>query len=681
MNVSSRVRRPKVCPLPWAILVALSPCAVSAQALPDDEDKNKEDRTLEVVEVIGERPLPNIKDRLQRGQASTVRDLFDLDARVDFGGGTRNGQRLYLRGVEGSNLNVTVDGARQGQNLYNHRGGQGNVDPEILKRVDIAPGPVAADSGYGALAGSVRFTTVDAQDRLADGDTFGAAAKLGYASATEAKRASATAYGLAGDTLGVLVHASAQDYDDLRVGGGSHIPYSGGEDRSALVKLSLLAIEGHELRVGLEGNRAQGFNYMQRGDYPWQVQPPVGTRPPQDQTLTRTAQTLNYRFSPGSDFIDLRATFANSRDDFHAPDSNGERFISDGRTFDLRNIMRWNTGTIATDLTLGLEYVDQEGTAEQRTGTTFFRTASDNLGAYAQARVHGTQWDVSLGARRDAYDSDYGTASSDGKETSINLQAQWRFENGLRVHGGYGEAIRGFGTIPLQFTRNIAPNLLFNGTPDGTLRPERGRQSEIGVAWAGEGVLGARTFEIGLKRYLTRLQDVIAFDQPGTGGLGGRPVRGFSNLHPSVRFEGTELTTHWRGERFETSLSVIDAEAKNLAMQPQFLARAGAPTQGKLVWDSRFALAPQWTVGYTFTAVEGLDSPPAGQTVFIERPGYSLHDVQLNWRAPGAQDWGVALAINNLFDRRYSTLTTFTELGFATEEPGRDVRVTVDVAF
>lgn len=679
MLLSLSSRCPNALPLTVAIAIALSSGATPAQALPDDTDKDE--RTLDRIEVIGERPLPDVQDRVQRGQATTVRDLFDLDARVDFGGGTRNGQRLYLRGVEGSNLNVTVDGARQGQNLYNHRGGQGNVDPEILKRVDIAPGPVAADAGYGALAGSIRFTTIDAQDRLTGGDRFGAHVKLGYASATEAKRTSATAYGLAGQAIGLLAHASAQDYDDLRVGGGDRIPYSGGEDRSALLKLSLLDVEGHELRVGVEGNRASGYNYMQRGDYPWQVQPPVGTRPPQDQTLTRTAQTLNYRFAPALDLLDLRLSLANSRDDFSAPNSNGERFVSTGRTADIRNLMHWNHGAVDIDLSLGVEWVEQEGTAEQRTGTTYFRTASDNLGTYAQARAHGRRWDLSLGVRQDNYDSDYGTARTDDNATSLNLQAQWRFEGGLRVHGGYGEAIRGFGSIPLQFTRNIAPNLLFNGSTNGELRPERGRQSELGVAWSAHDVLGARTFEIGLRRYLTRLQDVIAFDQPGSGGLGGRPVRGFSNLQPSVRFEGTELTLRWQGERLDTSLSAIDADAENLSLQPQFLARTGAPTQGKLVWDSRLALTPQWALGYSFTAVEGLDTAPAGQAVYIARPGYSLHDVQLNWRAAGPRDWGVAIAVNNLFDRRYSTLTTFTELGFATEEAGRDVRVSVDLAF
>lgn len=369
---------------------------------------------------------------------------------------------------------MTVDGARQGQNLYNHRGGQGNVDPDILKRIDIAPGPVTADAGYGALAGSVRFTTIDAQDRLQGNDTFGAAARFGYASANEATRASAKGYGLAGGLVGLLLHASAQNYDHQRIGGGDRIPYSGGQDRSTLLKLSVLDAGGHSLRVGIDANRASGYNYMQRGDYPWQVQPPVGTRPPQDQTLTRLAQTARYRYAPGSDLVDLQLNLANSKDEFHAPNSNGERFTSKGRSVDLRNVLRWSHARFDTDLTIGLEWIEQKGTAEQRVGTTYFATGNDNLGAYAQARASGEHWDLSFGARRDRYDSDYGVRSSGGTANSLNAQAQWRFDNGLRIHGGYGEAIRGVGSIPLQFTRNIADDLLFNGHPDGELRPERG---------------------------------------------------------------------------------------------------------------------------------------------------------------------------------------------------------------
>lgn len=41
---------------------------------------------------------------------------------VSIGGGGRNAQRLYLRGIGGTNLNITIDGAKQGGSLYQHMG-------------------------------------------------------------------------------------------------------------------------------------------------------------------------------------------------------------------------------------------------------------------------------------------------------------------------------------------------------------------------------------------------------------------------------------------------------------------------------------------------------------------------------------------------------------------------------
>lgn len=45
---------------------------------------------------------------------------------------------------------------------------------------------------------------------------------------------------------------------------------------------------------------------------------------------------------------------------------------------------------------------------------------------------------------------------------------------------------------------------------------------------------------------------------------------------------------------------------------------------------------------------------------------------------PGAS---LALAVNNATDRRYSSQVTFSERGFATEEAGRNVRLTLGMAF
>lgn len=660
--------------------------AATATAAPEastaQRDKRESDAVeLDRIEVTGQRPRIDVEDRVERGQASEVRDLFKLDPAINIGGGTRNGQRVYVRGIEGSNLNLTVDGARQGQNLYNHRGGLANIDPELVRVVEVAPGPAAADAGYGALAGSVRLETIDAQDRLADGQRFGGLFKLGTASANDARRGVVGLFAEPAEGLGLLAFATATNFDDLRIGGGDEVPFSGGRDRSALVKFSVLDGALHQLRFAAERNQASGLNFMQRGDYPYQVQPPITTRPPQAQTLLRETVTANYRFDPDSPWHDWKLGAYENRSDFNAPNSSGERFISEVRGGDLRNTFRYGPGAWTAATTVGADYLDEDNLALQNRGVTRYATSTRNLGAFIQNRVSAGRVAASFGARRDDFSTDYGPRWASDAVTSLNASGEIALGAGLHLHGGYGESARGSGNIPLQFTRNIIPTLTFNGAVDGELRAERGRQSELGLRFDGEGLLGGDRVEAGATAFLTRIDDAILYRQPGSGGLGGRPVTDFYNQDQAIRFEGYELRGLWQRGGLLTQLAWTAVDVRNLPLSPQFIARAGAPLGDKLVWDTRYALGEAWTFGYTLTAARRTDDIPAGQAVYIERPGYVLHDLQAVWRPARWEALSLALAVNNLGDRRYSNPTTLTERGFATEEPGRDVRMTVSYAF
>ncbi len=72
----------------------------------------------------------------------------------------------------------------------------------LLKRVEIDT--AAGQQGPGALGGSVRFETVDAQDLL-DAPGAGARIRLGYGSADRSEQGGLTAYARAGEHLGFLV--------------------------------------------------------------------------------------------------------------------------------------------------------------------------------------------------------------------------------------------------------------------------------------------------------------------------------------------------------------------------------------------------------------------------------------------------------------------------------------------
>src|SRR5690554_4454177 len=61
-------------------------------------------------------------DALDSLSANDLEDVFRHSPEVIVGGGQAAGQKIYVRGVEDVNLNVTVDGARQSAYLFHHQG-------------------------------------------------------------------------------------------------------------------------------------------------------------------------------------------------------------------------------------------------------------------------------------------------------------------------------------------------------------------------------------------------------------------------------------------------------------------------------------------------------------------------------------------------------------------------------
>ncbi|WP_025673073.1 TonB-dependent receptor plug domain-containing protein [Salinivibrio socompensis] len=113
----------------------------------------QEQQTLDTVTVTADSLSGNIAvtdEQLEARQAQDLEDIFRDTVSMNVGGGVGAGQKVYLRGIEDTNLNITVDGAAQGGYLFHHQG-RLNIEPELLKRVGVESGPASADNGPGAL--------------------------------------------------------------------------------------------------------------------------------------------------------------------------------------------------------------------------------------------------------------------------------------------------------------------------------------------------------------------------------------------------------------------------------------------------------------------------------------------------------------------------------------------------
>ncbi|MFA0108334.1 Plug domain-containing protein, partial [Vibrio splendidus] len=101
----------------------------------------------ETIVVVGELTNFSVTDtELERYQAQDLEDIFRTDPSVSVGGSLGVAQTVYVRGIEDTYLNVTVDGAPQSAGLFHHTG-RLTLDPYLLKTVEVQAGAGEATSG------------------------------------------------------------------------------------------------------------------------------------------------------------------------------------------------------------------------------------------------------------------------------------------------------------------------------------------------------------------------------------------------------------------------------------------------------------------------------------------------------------------------------------------------------
>ena len=134
--------------------------------------------TLERITVDGEKvgdgdvaELNITAKDLERKNPATIQDVFRDEPSVKVGSSLPMSQKVYVHGIEETNLAISIDGSRQNNKVFHHNATT-LIDPTLLKAVSVDEGVAPADAGPGALAGSIKYETKDVSDFL-DGNGFG----------------------------------------------------------------------------------------------------------------------------------------------------------------------------------------------------------------------------------------------------------------------------------------------------------------------------------------------------------------------------------------------------------------------------------------------------------------------------------------------------------------------------
>lgn len=534
-------------------------------------------------------------------ERNSGRTLAELVARVSgvqmsANGGLGKNSSLFIRGTESRHVLLLVDGVRVGSATA----GQANFDNiplESIERIEVLKGPASALYGSDAVGGVIQIFTRKGQPGFAP-----------YASVT-------------------LGSAGRREVSAGLNGGSGEVTYSLG---AQTLRETGFSATNPAVGNGFNSDR-DGFSQDSlNGSVDWKFAPGWKF----DGRVLYSDGVNNYDSGSISSF-DTRADLQTkvygmgvegqltenwkSRLAYGASEDN-----SANRTSAIPSIfnthqdqLSW-VNEVATPLGKVLAGVER---VEQRvSGTTTYtvdKRTTDSLfvGLNGESRDHS--WQLNL---RNDDDSQFGGA------TTGFIAYGYKFTQNLRSHVSYGTSFK-------------APSfntLYYPGFGNSSTQPEKGRNSEVGLAYA----LGEQEFK------------AVYFDNKIKGFITSLPV--VTNI-PRARIQGWTLSYEGRLGAFgmRSALDILDA--RNTLTGQKLPRRADQQLTAGIDYATGL-----WKFGATALAASERFDTIANTTRLAGFTTLDLHaDYALN------KDWSVQARVNNLNDKLYQTASGYNQQGRA----------------
>jgi hemoglobin/transferrin/lactoferrin receptor protein len=691
------------------ISVAIAAACVHSTAYAEEPFNKPENTKVERIVVVGATTNTEItSEQLDKYQANDLEDIFRLTPSVTVGGSLGIAQKIYVRGLEDSMLNVTVDGAPQTSTLFHHIG-RVAIEPELLESVEIQAGAGEATAGIGAVGGSIRFKTKSADDLLEKNERFGGIVKASHLSNSGHKE-SLTLYGKATDKIGFLASYVNVVRDNLTDGDGEEIPGTASDQSLAFVKINAEITENQALTLSYESRKEDGEFAKQTN---W--------TPLAGDTLTqswgeRETIVLNHAWYL-NDFLNLETTLYKTDSSFKR-----ELFTWDASIettgFDIRNTSDLRDHSI----TYGVERkVDKVNAHSYETFGGVYDEEGTVTGIYVQDHWQATDaLLISFGLRQDSYKLDhegtgiawskvdgvwiaehdpaldqlFSTKKQDG--ISANIGLVYSITENINFSAGYAQALRGrqvadaFTISELAFNDNLAAETVVN--------------NEVGLEY------NDGTFLLKASAYLSVVNDVVFDKFKGSEGVY------YENIG-DLESNGFELVTGYQGDNFDLLISYnhndIELNDAVFIWADETVILDGVDLEayeygglGNGVGDAinvsvNYELNDQIAMGLNLNYVASLDNIEVfhrsvelgwiDQVEKLDKPSYTVLDAYIRYQ-PTA-DLRIDLAVQNLFDesyRNHGSVADYGQLGeeyndyngvVGIKEPGRDIRLTASFSF
>lgn len=583
---------------------------------------------------------------LEAMQPADVSELFARDSAITVSGGAGPAKRIHVFGMEQSNLAVTVDGVPQFGNSWHHTGSN-VIDPAFLKSVEVEAGAAAADAGFAASAGAVRYETVGAKDLLSEGKTQGGRVGLSYGSNGRGFAGSLAGYGVyEGFDWFAMIHAAdGKNYDN---GDGHEVLGSEPATQGVLVKLGY-EFDTHRVELAYEYNRDEADRVIK-------MNMDLGERDltPYPLKVTRNTLSLKYSSAAPTDAWDPEAMLYIGRNEYWRPnyvpndgnpetrDYNGD-MVLDSETIGgvLKNTYTIDQGKI----TAGVDwaYDDYEVNNYGDAGAEFTVRALETMqiGAFVQGRFEFDNGiDLSTGLRFDHQRfTDWNGKRRTDSGASINGTVSYEFAEGYEVFAGASRTWSGYdiGQFAYLHARG-AIEVADDFEPATAKNIKLGLNANQGD-WTGN-----------ITYFDTRLKNLANDYDPVLANVDEYRSKGFT----------LQAAYSWGSGRVGGSFTKADVTQDGTEVLPAGGAVVPVGKIATLYVDQELA---QYNakVGATVEWADKLSGDYLTAAGFSEAPSYTVLNLYGEWRPANYENVVLHLGVDNVFDRNYSERSSYVQ--------------------
>ncbi len=637
---------------------ASQPAPVAQQAMPAPEAQPQPQADF-AQPSIGTNTTDITSQDLQRLNPTDLSDVFAGQPGIVVGSPLPMSQKVYVNGIEETNLAVTIDGAAQNNKVFHHNG-TNLIDPNMLKAVRVDAGVAPADAGFGALAGSIAYETKSVRDFL-DRDGIGAFVKSTFNTNGNVFSSNMAGYGMSNgfEVLGYFSFGDGNNYENGRgqVVDGTETNFLSGLGKIAYQALSGDRFEISHQRFNDDAPRPYRANagYISVPRRPWE--PRI-----RDYEMNRQSTVFTYSDATPTDLWNPKVIAAYSKTDVTVPSFWGpdfspvytEEWITSGETTSFNgkaeNTFTFAIGTLVTGVDFNksrARLIDPyDGAAEE----------SFVAGLYAQARlepIRGTR--LSFGGRGDhqKFTGQDGIDRNDGGFSANISGEQDLIGNFLTAKAGVSHVWAG---VPLAENFIMNPNWDYFDGPKSVVSDNylAGLVARYN-GWTFEGTV-FRT-EIENARVATYSNGVM-------GAIRTRDIDS----------EGYELSARydWRDGFIRVAYANIDVTVDGQPADTDTGNYVATPVgQIITITGAHTFVGTGWTLG------GDIELAPEYDRVIEDAPPYKAYQI-FNAFAEYRPDWGYDLTlradVRNIFNETYANHATYgTEFGNVTPlyAPGR----------